>query len=244
MKQQKKSLMNLVVIGLFAAFCYLALLVLKIPVGPMFVHLGNLLVVLAALLFGGWQAGLAGALGMGMFDVLNGWAATSPKTFVLKFLIGFVTGLIFHACKNKKKFPVLPVALMSFGSFLLMVGFLLLGTDSLKQPESMKIILILLGVLGVFLLLLALVGKKLQPKPAFAVVAAVAGVAVNLVGETAYLFVATLIAGSKAGPAFVTALAGQASTVINCVISVIGGVVLYLPLARALKSTPLGNYYE
>jgi uncharacterized membrane protein len=57
----------------------------------MFVHFGNLIVVLAALLVGGWQGGLAGSIGMGLYDILNGHADSSPKTFILKFLIGLYT---------------------------------------------------------------------------------------------------------------------------------------------------------
>ena len=58
--EQEKSkntirLLDAVMIALFAALAYVAVWVLRIPVGPMFVHLGNLTVVTAALLLGGWQ---------------------------------------------------------------------------------------------------------------------------------------------------------------------------------------------
>ncbi len=99
----KKNLLNITFIALFAALCYIALTVFFFPVGPMFVHFGNLIVVLAALLIGGWQGGLAGSIGMGLYDILNGHADSSPKTFILKFLIGFTVGLVYMALSRKIK---------------------------------------------------------------------------------------------------------------------------------------------
>ena len=102
-KSLHKSLLNITFISLFAALCYIALTVFFFPVGPMFVHFGNLIVVLASLLIGGWQGGLAGSIGMGLYDILNGHADSSPKTFILKFLIGFTVGLVYIALSQKIK---------------------------------------------------------------------------------------------------------------------------------------------
>lgn len=98
-----QKLLNITFIALFAALCYIALTVFFFPVGPMFVHFGNLIVVLAALLIGGWQGGLSGSIGMGLYDILNGYADSSPKTFILKFLIGLTVGLIFTLLNKKLK---------------------------------------------------------------------------------------------------------------------------------------------
>ncbi|MDP4153814.1 MAG: ECF transporter S component, partial [Bacillota bacterium] len=57
---------DLVVIGLFAAICYVVLyfrVPIPSPVGKPFLHFGNMVVIIAALLFGGVQGGLAGAVG-------------------------------------------------------------------------------------------------------------------------------------------------------------------------------------
>ncbi|MBO5321917.1 MAG: ECF transporter S component [Clostridia bacterium] len=102
-KKSHQSLLDITFISLFAALCYIALTVFFFPVGPMFVHFGNLIVVLAALLIGGWQGGLAGSIGMGLYDILNGHADSSPKTFILKFLIGLTVGLVFVALNRISK---------------------------------------------------------------------------------------------------------------------------------------------
>lgn len=88
-------------IGIMAALSYLAFtfLQIKIPVGAEFTsfHLGNTFCVLAALLFGGVPGGIAGAIGMTIGDLLDPVYITSaPKTFLLKFGIGLITGLVAH----------------------------------------------------------------------------------------------------------------------------------------------------
>ena len=52
---------------------------------------------LAALILGGWYGGLAGAIGMGIADVIDPVYITgAPKTFVLKLCIGLIVGLVAH----------------------------------------------------------------------------------------------------------------------------------------------------
>ena len=86
----------------FAALCYVIFTYLQIKI-PMpggdatSIHLGNAFCVLAALLLGGWYGGLAGAIGMGIADVMDPIYITgAPKTFILKLCIGLITGLVAH----------------------------------------------------------------------------------------------------------------------------------------------------
>lgn len=89
------------VIGLMAALAYISFtfLQIKIPTigGTTSFHLGNTFVVLAALLLGGVPGGIAGAIGMGIGDLLDPVYVTyAPKTIVLKLMIGIVTGFVAH----------------------------------------------------------------------------------------------------------------------------------------------------
>lgn len=60
-------------------------------------HLGNAICVLAALLLGGTYGGLAGAIGMTIGDLFDPiYIIYAPKTFILKFMIGVITGVIAH----------------------------------------------------------------------------------------------------------------------------------------------------
>ena len=60
-------------------------------------HLGNAVCVLGALLVGGVYGGIGGAIGMTIGDLFNPvYVVYAPKTFILKFCIGLITGLIAH----------------------------------------------------------------------------------------------------------------------------------------------------
>lgn len=101
LNNKKNSALLIAKVGVMAALCYLAFtfLQVKIPVGSDYTsfHLGNTFCVLAALLFGGVPGGIAGAIGMGIGDLFDPvYITTAPKTFLLKFFIGFITGLIAH----------------------------------------------------------------------------------------------------------------------------------------------------
>ena len=60
-------------------------------------HVGNAFCVLAALILGGGYGGLAGAIGMTIADLMDPiYIVGAPKTFVLKFCIGLIVGLVAH----------------------------------------------------------------------------------------------------------------------------------------------------
>lgn len=60
-------------------------------------HLGNAVCVLGALLLGGVYGGIGGAIGMTIGDLMDPiYIVYAPKTFLLKFFIGLITGLLAH----------------------------------------------------------------------------------------------------------------------------------------------------
>jgi len=100
--RENEQLHKTVLTGLMAALCYVAFTFLKIPVptpggGMVALHIGNAFCVLAALILGGVNGGLAGAIGMTIADLMDpAYVSSAPKTFVLKFLIGLIAGLVAH----------------------------------------------------------------------------------------------------------------------------------------------------
>lgn len=58
------------------------------------VHLGNVPLFVAAVIFGKKTGTAAGAIGMGLFDLLSGWVLWAPFTFVIVGCMGFVVGAI------------------------------------------------------------------------------------------------------------------------------------------------------
>lgn len=109
----KANLTKLAQASLLAALCYIGFAFFKIdiPVGTESTafHFGNVFCVLAALLLGGFWGGLAGAVGMTIGDLTTIYVTSAPKTFLLKFCIGLIVGLVAHQifklgkCTDKKK---------------------------------------------------------------------------------------------------------------------------------------------
>jgi uncharacterized membrane protein len=101
-EKQHSALMKVVYVGLFAALSYVVFtfLQVKIPLpggDATSIHLGNAVVVIAALLLGGVEGGLAGAIGMTIGDLLDPiYVVYAPKTFLCKFLIGVIAGFLAH----------------------------------------------------------------------------------------------------------------------------------------------------
>ncbi len=98
---KKNAVLKLSITALMAALCYVAFTFLQIkiptPVGYTSFHLGNTFCVLGALLLGGLPGGVAGAIGMGIGDILDPvYITVAPKTIILKLGIGLVTGLVAH----------------------------------------------------------------------------------------------------------------------------------------------------
>ena len=93
---------KLVMTGLMAALSYVIFTFLQIKItlpggDATSIHLGNAVCVLGALLLGGVYGGIGGATGMTIGDLLDPVYVTyAPKTFLLKFCIGLITGLIAH----------------------------------------------------------------------------------------------------------------------------------------------------
>ena len=104
--------LKIATIGLMAALAYVSFTFLQIkiptPGGTTSFHLGNTFCVLAALLLGGLPGGIAGAIGMGIGDLLDPVYVTyAPKTIILKLMIGIVTGLVAHKIfKNENHYHV------------------------------------------------------------------------------------------------------------------------------------------
>lgn len=102
--RKKSTALTVTQIALMAALCFAGFffcskLLPSFSVGGFSVtlHIGNMFCILGALLLGGWQGGLAGSIGMTIADLLDPRYITSaPKTFILKFLMGLICGLLAH----------------------------------------------------------------------------------------------------------------------------------------------------
>lgn len=58
------------------------------------VHLGNVPLFLAAIIYGKRTGAFAGSFGMALFDLMGGWVLWAPFTFVTVGLMGYTVGAI------------------------------------------------------------------------------------------------------------------------------------------------------
>lgn len=103
MKQQNRwTLRNIVLIGMMAAFIFVATKFLSIPImtlsGKVMLKTANALCLLFGVLFGGVPAGLAAGIGSGIFDLTDpAYAPMAWLTFIKFFLMAFICGKIAHS---------------------------------------------------------------------------------------------------------------------------------------------------
>lgn len=122
-----KKILKITIVGLMAALSYISFTFLQIkiptPGGFTSFHLGNTFCILGAFMVGGIPGGIAGAIGMGIGDLLDPtYVTVAPKTIILKFCIGLITGFIAHKIFNISKLEgkklYLAVFISSFAGML------------------------------------------------------------------------------------------------------------------------------
>ena len=98
MEQNRNKTYTLVITALFIALTYVAtwLINIRLPLvgSGGLIHLGNVPLFIGAMLYGRKTGALAGAFGMGLFDLFSGWTAWAPFTFVIVGAMGYVVGLM------------------------------------------------------------------------------------------------------------------------------------------------------
>ena len=85
---------DIIYIGLLSALCFVfTTLKVPSPTGAM-VHLGTAALFSMASVFGGFYAGLAGAIGSGIFDLITGDFQYTAFSIVIKGLAGVIVGIL------------------------------------------------------------------------------------------------------------------------------------------------------
>ena len=87
------------------------------------VHLGNVILFAAAILFGKKKGAIAGAVGMAIFDLSSGWALWAPFTLVVRGIMGYIVGTIAYSNnKNGDNFLINILAVFVSGIWMI-IGY-------------------------------------------------------------------------------------------------------------------------
>ncbi|MCR4729223.1 MAG: ECF transporter S component [Lachnospiraceae bacterium] len=146
--------------GVMAALCYVGYAVIPpIPIPGLFdittgtkIHVGNAFVVLGSLFLGNPYGGLAGAIGLSLADILLGYSASAPRTFITKLVIGLIVALVAHKIatlsRSHKHTYIVKWAIISsvaglgfnciFEPFLKYIWFTLITPNADKAQSAIK----------------------------------------------------------------------------------------------------------
>ncbi|MFS9157633.1 ECF transporter S component [Streptococcus gordonii] len=97
MTNNKLTTCEIVELSLFSALIALSIQFFRIPVGPQFIHFGNALVVVAALIYGARKGALVATVGLGVFDILNGYASVVWITILEALVVILVVHFVYEA---------------------------------------------------------------------------------------------------------------------------------------------------
>lgn len=93
-KSRKFTTRDMVFAGVLASICTVATTI-KIPLGVgAMVHLGTAAIFTTAIVFGGVYAGLAGAIGSALFDLIMGFSPYTLWSFFIKGGAGLIAGTV------------------------------------------------------------------------------------------------------------------------------------------------------
>lgn len=126
----KISVKQLVLAGLMAALITVGTMLIQIPSPPRgYIHLGDTIVYLSAIILGPVVGALAAAVGSTLADLFTGFLIYAPATFVVKGLDAMVVGLIYKKLvkdskERTKKLASFAVAVLC-GSLIMVGGYLL-----------------------------------------------------------------------------------------------------------------------
>lgn len=260
--QKALLLKKISLIAILAALCCAGTCIqIRMPAGD-FVHLGNFVMIIAALLLGGVAGGLVGSLGMGIYDLIFyiSKPSTVIRTFLLKFLVGFIVGSLFHLIiKKRRSTKPLLIAMMVFclaiaGIWLTMFfmgdrtgfgpenNFSAIFENIFGSKKSFKVSLFVPGfaiIFAIFNLFALIFNRKLSNRSKAALFAITIAVFVNIVGE---FFLRWLLEGlmvSDFNTSLIVATSKIPGSLITGFISVFFAVLVYEPVYRALAHASL-----
>lgn len=106
-RTSNKKIQLMAVVGMLAALVFIFTyfgIDIPSPLGKTKIHFGNVMCLLSGLLFGGLPGGLAAGIGSALFDLMDpAWAPEFWITFINKFCMGFVAGIMMQKLPLRNK---------------------------------------------------------------------------------------------------------------------------------------------
>lgn len=134
---------DIIQVGLMAAITFVMTSIAHVPSFMGVVHLGDSMIFLGAILLGKKKGAVSAAIGMTLFDLLNGYTTWAPFTFVIKGIMGLIAGSIAYRKRyngesllnNLFSFLIAGIFMIAayYFSGVLMARFIVLKAATLSQ---------------------------------------------------------------------------------------------------------------
>lgn len=124
----KMTTKQLCIQGLLIALVTVGTMLFQIPVSATqgYVHLGDSMILLAAVFFGARYGALAGGFGSALADILTGYSHWAPFTFLIKGIMGYLVGKLAER-KAEKFFTVRNLLAVGIGIVWMVFGYYIGG---------------------------------------------------------------------------------------------------------------------
>ena len=249
---RKNSINKLIMISLFAALTFVGCLIqIPLPSGGM-VHLGNLVIIVSALLCGGLVGGLSGAIGAGMYDLLIYSSVDGMiKYFILKFVMGFIVGYSFRFLLKRKTINASLINI-TLGALLIVFTTLALilslnGYISLSSKiTNVKLYLIIVACFGYLLSLILLISGiisiKIKDIYKKSITAISISIVINVVLEFILKIVFSMIIDSlEFEAAFIKGVSTMPACILTGTVTLYLGVLIFPLIFKATKNVTMIN---
>lgn len=99
-KKKFFTVQNICIMGLMTALVFVMTyfgIDIPSPLGKCKIHFGNIMCLLSSMLFGPWMGALSAGFGSALYDLMDPvWAPEFWMTFINKFAMSFVAGILLH----------------------------------------------------------------------------------------------------------------------------------------------------
>nr|WP_079425850.1 ECF transporter S component [Clostridium oryzae] len=131
LKKQKSSVFSvrdLVFTSLMAALIFIATFIIQIPTpNKGYIHLGDTMVFVAAVLLGKKKGFAAAAIGMMLADLASGYATWAPFTFIIKGVMALIAASIALRGEYNGENPINNVFAFTVAGIWMIVGYYFAG---------------------------------------------------------------------------------------------------------------------
>ncbi len=146
-RREKTNAQTVCLTGLFTAIICLGTMFLKLPIPTMtdgYINFGDGFIIIISVMFGRKYGAVSGAVGSALADLLLGVPHWIIFTFIIKGLMGYITGLVKdYSDDNSKFFSVRNISAALICEIIMVAGYFLCGVllkGYFMTPDSEKFI--------------------------------------------------------------------------------------------------------